>query len=108
MSYFPAHMDSTEIKIINRVISAALQAGLTISVADGEEWALRASTDRAAIQRETNATDITEYLFRRNGEKVGGVIFIHGNGVDVIHDWSDNDATDAIVRPAVDYAESLW
>lgn len=104
---FPDHIREDEAKIIDALITAALNRGLTISVNDGEEWALRESTDRHAIQKEVAATDVTFFQLRNaDGKKVGWFDCIHGNGCDVIHDYTDNEVCKAIwkeVEPLTDW-----
>lgn len=92
MSHFPEWVPASERAIINGVITRAFKAGLSISVYDGEEWALNRSQDRAAIQRETAATDETVYMLREvvSDLRIGKVWFVHGNGEDVLSDYSWN------------------
>lgn len=91
---FPNHMRADEQKIVEALIRKALDKGYTISVFDGVEWALRASTDFEVISAEINATDITQLRFRvaETRVRVGDVLLIHGNGEDVVSDCSDVEA----------------
>ena len=96
-----------EMEIISRVITQALKEGRTISVCDGEEWPVKKSRDRAAIERECFATDYTLFRIRdASGENIGFVDFIHGNAGHVISDCTDNETIDAILAPAIAYSES--
>jgi hypothetical protein len=109
MANFPDYMNKTEAQIINRILSAALAHGGKVSVYDGEEWALKQSTDRAAIQAEVAATDMTTLRLRdAKGDTVGSVLLVHGNGADVICDYSDSPAMDAMLANANAYADSLY
>lgn len=108
MTHFPAHMDKVEAEIINLAISGILEAGCMISVSDGEVYVLKRSRDRAAIQREVAATDETIFLVRTaDGERVGVVYFIHGNGPDVLADHSANDSMESMLKAANEYAQSF-
>ena len=106
---FPSYLRENECKIINKVISAAIARRLTISVIhDGEEWSVKRSADRATIQKEVGASDITGFRLRdKAGEYVGFVTFVHGNDVDVIHDHTDNDLMNQIMEPISKFAETL-
>lgn len=105
MTNFPEYMPQVEKLIVNRLISAVLKAGWTISVFDGEEWALKTSTNRAAIQAETAATDETTYRIRSaSGEALGQIWLVHGNGTDVISDYTDNGDMDLLIDPVMEYA----
>ncbi|MQX49642.1 hypothetical protein [Sinorhizobium medicae] len=97
---FPQHMDRTEQRIVGALIRKALKLGYLVSVYDGEEWALRKSSDYEAITAEVAATDETTLRFRLSiGEGlVGSVWLIHGNAEDVICDHTDNEATAALVE----------
>ena len=50
MTHFPAHIAPVEAQIINRILTSALANGGMVSVHDGEEWAIKHSTNRATIQ----------------------------------------------------------
>jgi hypothetical protein len=91
---YPDYMNLVEANIINGVIDRALKQGLVISVYDGEEFPIVRSTDKAAIQAETAATDETVYILRNGTERIGSVTFIHGNGPDVLSDYSWNAKVD--------------
>lgn len=87
---FPDWVSATERSIINGVIKRVLAEGegFTISVYDGEEFALKHSRDPAAIRAECAATDETTFVIRDNTTKVGTILFIHGNDEDVLSDYS--------------------
>lgn len=96
------HVSPIERKIIGKLLDDAASLSLSVSVYDGEEWALKRSVDRAAIEAEIGATDETTLLFRHaeTAERVGHVLLIHGNHEDVISDCSDNEAIAALLRGA--------
>lgn len=92
-----------ETQIAHRIISKALKAGYTVSVNDGEEWALKRSSDRSAICAAIQSTD-HDYLRFRNaaGENLGWVMLVWGNGDCVVSDHIDNDAMRALVGDEFD------
>lgn len=88
---YTTHLDQTERRIIDAIIKEALAEGMTISVYDGDEWAVRKSTDYKQITAEIAATDETTLRIRSSdGKKIGDILLIHGNGEEVISDHSDN------------------
>ncbi|MER9205225.1 hypothetical protein [Mesorhizobium sp. M0771] len=96
---FPAHANATEKRIISAIIKRALALGFTVSVYDGEEWALKRSTDFEAITAEVHATDETTLRMRdETGNMVGSIYLVHGNEDDVICDHTDNERTAALVK----------
>lgn len=108
-------LPSDERQIIDAILDAALGGGFVVSVYDGEEWALAGSDSRPAIAREIGATDLTTLLFRdpasRDGRGkpalVGSVLLVHGNGSDVIGDYSDDEAMAGLLAPALAVADRL-
>ena len=107
MTHFPAHIAPVEAQIINRILTSALANGGMVSVHDGEEWAIKHSTNRATIQGATAATDETLLVCRlADGTKVGAVQLIHGNGPDVVCDYHDTPAMEALMAKANAYAEN--
>lgn len=83
------HRIAIERKIVRAVVKAALAAGFTFSVDDGEE-VIPAETEQAAMNALLNTDE--DYLFLRQGNKTfGWVRFVYGNdGWDVISDYSTN------------------
>lgn len=104
---YPEHSREIERQIIDLIIKDALDAGLTISVSDGEEWPLKKSTDYEAITAEVHATCETQFAFRtaETGAKFGWVYLVHGNDCDVISDYSDNPQTEALLKNAMALSE---
>lgn len=83
---------SIERCIIQAAIHGLLEAGYYVSVHDGEETAVNKSRNADTIFGETGATD-EDYLiaYTRENEKwqrVGMVWLVHGNGYDVVCDYS--------------------
>lgn len=108
------HLPSDERRVIAAVLDEAARLGLRVSVWDGEEWVLKASDNFAAVRREIGASDTTTLRFRAasigtDGRRasVGSVFLVHGNGADVLADWSDNSATAALLAPALTVASAV-
>jgi len=119
---FPAHMDAAETRICNLLITVILEAGYAIRVRCGEEGDVfvEATTDRAAIQKETAATGATYYdVMSYNAHpgkmvRVGTIWLVHGNGCDLISDTSwpenapENEAIiEAVCKPAQQLANTF-
>lgn len=108
MTNFPTHINKTEAQIINRVITGGLANGGSISIFDGEEWLPKKSTTRADIQAEVATTDETTFKIRdKKGTVLGFVYFVHGNGLDVLSDYSDNEETELVIKSAMQYAQGF-
>jgi hypothetical protein len=104
-SDYMTHTTAGERKVINRLISATLEAGYSISVYDGEEWTLLYSTSAPRI-KEMLATTGEDSLSIRNkiGQRIGQVWLVYGNeenGECVISDHTDNDTIGGLVRFAL-------
>jgi hypothetical protein len=106
---YPKHLDATERKIIDKLISTILDAGHKISIYDSAgSFSISKSRDIAAISETIAETDETNILIRDdNNDQVGWIMLIHGNGTDVISDMTDNPTTLALAKPAEDLAETL-
>lgn len=122
MSKFPDFLNRKEGEVINRLITAAFEAGLEIQVEYGEgmggeeDLAVPYTTDRAAIQAETAATGITLYRLRETGAPgdVGVLMLVHGNAPwEVLADFSASDQAGLdrlgkIFDPVIDRCEALY
>jgi hypothetical protein len=101
------HRDYTtlgERRTATRLVAAALAAGYTVSVYDGEEYTVKRSRKSKEIL-EALATTGEDVLVIRDsaGERLGVLSLIWGNdpsGDELISDHSDNDAMDALYRAA--------
>lgn len=104
--------DINERAIASKLIEDMLSNGNTVSVWEGEDWAIYKSTDHAAIMEALASTDSDWiYVWSRNSEgkliRVGKVLLIYGNGNDLISDCSDNPATLALCEGAQALAETF-
>ena len=107
MTHFPEHLTTVEANIINHAITAGLRGGGMISVYDGEEFSIRKGRSRQFIQEEVAATDETSFVFFDNaGQRIGVAWFIHGNGADVLSDYSANAATETLLKGTLTFAEN--
>ncbi|NMZ71361.1 hypothetical protein SAMN05216370_0126 [Pseudomonas peli] len=94
-----------EKRIINQAAKSLIEAGYSVRVYDGEEFATEKTTDLATIMAEVFATEET-YLYAYRGDaKAGFVWFVHGNGCDVMADNSTN--LESVLQAASDLAETL-
>ena len=98
-----------EVKIAHRLVTDALAAGYSVSVYDGEDWAIRQSTARAAICNALCSTDedVLHFHPEKPGPVAGWVRLIWGNDCDLISDASDNPAMAALLKGAEALAERL-
>lgn len=103
-------MNKQEAQVIRKLVKQALAAGYTVSVYDGEEWALKLSTQPEKIMAELGATDCEVLRFRKDGRQVASVTLIYGNSpAEVIADYSagDLDAFSEWLAPINAYAEGV-
>ena len=108
MAHFPEWLPKEEAAVINPFLTRVLRAGHYIAVHDGEEVSLQPTRDRKAIQKETAATDMTNFIIcdeskveGKKWKRIGTVVAIHGNLEDVLSDASARD------NERLDYIESL-
>ena len=101
------HRDYTtlgERRTATRLVAAALAAGYTVSVYDGEEYTVKRSRKSTEIL-EALATTGEDVLVIRDsaGERLGVLSLIWGNeesGECLIADHTDNDAMEALYQAA--------
>lgn len=97
--------DQIEQDICRKLITIAVAKGYKISVHEGGAWAIKRSTDVEAILMEMASTDADTLVIRdAQGEIVGKILMVYGNGEDVISDHSNNSAMielcEAVSKPA--------
>lgn len=80
--------DPVEARIVRALVDSAVGAGCSVSVWDGEAWALRSSVCQPDILDAMASSDDDVVAFRRNGSLIGSVKLIYGNGEDLISDWT--------------------
>lgn len=95
-----------EKKIARKAAKTLLGAGYHLGVHDGEETTVTATTDLEQVMGALATTDMDNLrVFRPNGERVGTVLLIWGNGEDLISDvGAPNDAAldeiEGVIREA--------
>ena len=105
---FPDHLSITEGRIISKILDTALVDPLAeIMVANECVVEVERTRDRAQIEAATAATGTTFFTFYRDGARTGWVYLVHGNEADVISDYTDNTATEALLAPANALAEEI-
>jgi hypothetical protein len=101
------HRDYTtlgERRTATRLVAAALAAGYTVSVYDGEEYTVKRSRESKKILEALASTEADTLVIRDSaGERVGDLCLIWGNdetGSELIADHTDNAATTALYNAA--------
>jgi hypothetical protein len=80
-----------EKKIVGRLVTDILATGVTVSIYDGEEFALEDSNDEAAIYAALSSTDTDRiYIHDLSRKRVGWILLVWGNDVDIISDYTTN------------------
>ena len=79
-----------EKRIVNVVIDELLAKDYSISVNDGEETTLRNSQDKEQILSFMFTTDEDRLLTYSPDDERGWVLFLYGNGIDVMSDYTVN------------------
>lgn len=92
-----------EISVARTIVGSALAMGYKVSVYDGEEWAIKQSSDRTAIMAEIATTDCNTLSFRdQEGKSVGSVFLVYGNlASEVMNDWTDTPTMEKILDNAI-------
>jgi hypothetical protein len=109
--------EELERRIVGQIIDGALAAGYEIDVNDGEETTLEKSssksdilaamfsTDSDILTLYTGAGSLTDLGIIEPSRRVGSILLIWGNGRDVIGDYSDKPAIDAVLERAHEIAD---
>lgn len=103
MSY-PDYLNPIERQIIDVVVKGALAAGMTIAVYGEGELDLKPSSDYEAITREIAATGITDLGLSPGNHWIQ---FVHGNGCDVLSDYTVKSEDLPFIAEASALAERL-
>ena len=89
-----------EITAARNIIKKALAKGYTVSVNDGEAWTVKQSSDENAIVNALNTTGEDTLKLRDQNGVVGMIYLVWGNardGSELVCDFSDNDAMNALI-----------
>jgi hypothetical protein len=98
------YMNRTAAPIVESLLDSALASGCTVSVFDGEAWAIKISTDKGEIFENLAQTESGDTLRLRDKATravLGSIWLIYENGVDVISDHTDSPEIRDIVRHAL-------
>ncbi len=98
------HTHYIEKKICKRLINTIHKQGYKFDINDGEEDVIRHSRDKKAAFEALFSTD-EDYIIVRNdeGQRLGSIWLIHGNGIDVISDYSTS--LEPILEPVTKWIE---
>lgn len=94
-------MNAIEKPIVTKLIHLALDKGYEISVWEGEDYALKRSRNEDQILDALASTDSDELILWDVGLRIGTILLIWGNDLEVISDHTDNAATNEIVARAM-------
>lgn len=90
---------------------ALMEAGYSLRLFDGEEWATPITTSLQVLMDEMFATDEEQLVvYDSTGKKCGWVFFVYGNsGWDVINDYTTNlEPVLASINAYTDELSELW
>jgi hypothetical protein len=104
----PNNLTGIERQIVAAIVNAATAKGYLLTIADEESVRLKKSASGRAVLNELGGTDVETLSFHDNttGKVVGWVTFVYGNGRDVMHDWSDNAATNQVVASGLSISDA--
>lgn len=102
------YVSEIEQQIIRAALDGAyLNFARDFELYDGEETAVPKGPMSAVIA-EIGETETSQVIFfADDGERLGWALFIHGNGVDVLSDYSANDWTEKALTKANELAQRL-
>lgn len=90
-----------EKSVVRAVVRNAIKTGHTVSLNNGEYWAVKFSTSEREVMAEVYATDEETLKFHKDGKVVGSVYMVYGNSAgEVMADCTDSPAVEAILAPA--------
>jgi hypothetical protein len=98
-------MDTIEREIVLTILSDAINAGYFISVHNDDSFVTEKSSSVESIFREMYSTGTDRLLLYQNNKRVGWILLIYGNGLDVVSDYSDNAEIEALLKRADELAE---
>ena len=92
------------------IVAAALAKAYSLSVDDGEAIPISHSTDPAALLAALGSTDEDRILlYHADRRRAGCILLVYGNEPGVlIADYSDNEATNAVVLAADKLMPPTW
>lgn len=101
-----------ERNIVRKIVGNALRAGYRLNIHNGGDgMELPGPTDSMdLLMRELFATDEEHLIVYENGQRIGFIFMIYGNGnmgLDVVSDYADKPKIRAIVEPVMDSIRRL-
>jgi hypothetical protein len=91
--------NSVEYRICTKLTARVLAGPYTLSVFDGEEWVLKDSKDMAQILAVMFSGESDKLRIRTLlGKFVGDILLLHGDGENVIANWTDNQDTNDLIK----------
>jgi len=88
---------ATERRIARDIIAKALLAGCAISVYEGEDYAIKRSTDQYAIEAALASTEFDVLDFFKDGKCVGSIALTWGNEEDLVADCTDTPFINSLI-----------
>lgn len=92
----------SEQSAMRKVAERAIKSGMTISVHDGECWAVRRASSIRAIVNASEGLDECRWLIRRlDGTRVGCALLVFGNapdGSELFADYTDNEEMRTVIE----------
>lgn len=90
-----------EKSVVRAIVRNAIKTGHTVSLYNGEEWAVKLSSSEREVMAEVYATDEETLKFRKDGKVIGSVYLVYGNSAgEVMADCSDCPEIESILAPA--------
>jgi hypothetical protein len=90
--------------VATRLVRAAIHAGYTVSVYDGEEYTVKRSRQERQILEALASTEEDTLVIRDSaGERLGSLMLIWGNdetGEELIADYTDKPEIEALANAA--------
>lgn len=88
-----------ERQIAEKLVRAAISSGFLITVDDGGALPIKRSSNAELILAAMFSSDGDTLIIRKpDGDRVGCIALIYGNGADVIADHTDNAVIGELVR----------
>lgn len=91
--------------IAGKLVRAALAEGRSISVHEGGAYAVRNADNYREVMAALCSTEFDTLRFDMNKGGRGWAVFIWGNGLDVINDWSASAETACVA--ATDLSDAI-
>lgn len=90
-----------EKSVVRAIVRHAIKTGHTVSLYNGEEWAVKLSNSEREVMAEVYATDEETLKFRKDGKVIGSVYLVYGNSAgEVMADCTASPEVEAILAPA--------